>query len=86
MGKRPLGTSSGQLRERKNSFLVPKRHQMKHLEVWILLSGTRGSLVLIQSPRPFISTTYKELEVSQTWLCYQYATLARPSDFSLIKF
>jgi hypothetical protein len=30
-------------RERENGFLIPKRHQMKHLEVLILLFGTRGS-------------------------------------------
>jgi hypothetical protein len=27
-----LGTNSVQLRERKNGFLVPKRHWMKHLD------------------------------------------------------
>ena len=27
-----FGTNSVQLRERKNGFLVPKRHRMKHLD------------------------------------------------------
>jgi hypothetical protein len=30
--KSKLGTTSVQPRERKNGFLVPKRHQLKHLE------------------------------------------------------
>src|SRR5437763_16731856 len=30
--ERALGTTSGQLSERKRGFLVPKRHHMKHLE------------------------------------------------------
>ena len=38
---------------RKNSFLVPKRHQMKHLGFWIFWFGTRGSEVQILSPRSF---------------------------------
>src|SRR5262249_59615777 len=32
----------------KNRFLVPKRHQMKHLEFLILLLGTRGSEVQLE--------------------------------------
>ena len=62
--RRALGTSSGQLSERKNGFLVPKRHQMKHLEFLILWFGTRGSEVQILSPRPIsrmISIFYGEL-------------------------
>jgi hypothetical protein len=51
-GLEDFGTTSVQLSERKNSFLVPKRHQMKHLEFLILLFGTRGSEVQILSPRP----------------------------------
>jgi hypothetical protein len=37
-----FGTTSVQLRERKNGFLAPKRHQVKHLDFSILLFGTRG--------------------------------------------
>jgi len=31
-GSQALGTTSVQLSERKNGFLTPKRHQIKHLE------------------------------------------------------
>jgi hypothetical protein len=31
-----------QLRERKNGILVPKRHQMKHLDFLILWFGNQG--------------------------------------------
>jgi hypothetical protein len=34
-----FGTSSVQLRERKNVFLAPKRHQMKHLDFFEFLVG-----------------------------------------------
>src|SRR5215470_11936859 len=37
-----FGTTWVQLRERKSGFLVPKRHQMKHLGFCILLFGTKG--------------------------------------------
>jgi hypothetical protein len=38
-----FGTNSVQLRERKNSFLVPKRRQVKHLDFLILLLESRRS-------------------------------------------
>src|SRR6516225_2394956 len=38
-----FGTNSVQLRERKNGFLAPKRHKMKHLDFLILLLEYRGS-------------------------------------------
>jgi hypothetical protein len=47
-----FGTTSVQLSERKNGFLTPKRHQIKHLEFVIAWFGTRGSEVQILSPRP----------------------------------
>jgi hypothetical protein len=34
-----FGTNSVQLRKRKNGFLVPKRHWMKHLDFFELLVG-----------------------------------------------
>jgi hypothetical protein len=43
-----FGTTSVQLSERKNGFLTPKRHQIKHLEFVIAWFGTRGS----QKPLP----------------------------------
>jgi hypothetical protein len=47
-----FGTTSVQLRERKNGALAPKRHQMKHLEFWTFLVRDQGSEVQILSPRP----------------------------------
>ena len=47
-----FGTTSGQLRERKNGFLAPKRHQMKHLDFLILLLESRRSAAQTHSPRP----------------------------------
>jgi hypothetical protein len=47
-----FGITSVQLRERKDGFLAPKRHQMKHLDFLILLFLTRRSMVQIHSPRP----------------------------------
>jgi hypothetical protein len=41
-GSKGFGTTSIQLRERKNGILVPKRHLMKHLDFLILWFGTRG--------------------------------------------
>jgi len=38
-----FGTTSGQLRERKNGFLAPKRYQMKQLDFLILLLESRRS-------------------------------------------
>jgi len=49
-----FGTTSVQLSERKNGFLTPKRHQIKHLEFVISWFGTRGSEVQILSPRPIL--------------------------------
>ena len=40
-----LGTISVQLRTRKNGVLVPKRHQVKHLEFLILLVRDQGVTV-----------------------------------------
>ena len=42
ISSRILGTTSVQLSERKNGFLAPKRHQIKHLEFCISWFGTRG--------------------------------------------
>ena len=39
---------SVQLRERKNGFLAPKRHQVKHLDFSIWLFGTRCSQMIRQ--------------------------------------
>src|SRR6516225_981634 len=47
-----FGTTSVQLRERKNGLPAPKRHQMKHLDFLIAFFGTRRSVVQIHSPRP----------------------------------
>ncbi len=55
-----LGTTSVQLSERKNGFLTPKRHQIKHLEFVISWFGTRGSEVQILSPRPIFSLSVPE--------------------------
>ena len=41
-----FGTNSVQLRERKNGPLVPKRHQMKHLDFLIFLLESRHSMSL----------------------------------------
>jgi hypothetical protein len=38
----PFGTTSVQLSERKSSRLLPKRHQIKHLEFVVCWFGTRG--------------------------------------------
>ena len=56
-----FGTTSVQLRERKNGFLAPKRHQMKHLDFLISLFGTRRSVVQIHSPRPLFFKPIKQL-------------------------
>ena len=56
-----FGTSSGQLSERKSGRLLPKRHQIKHLEFVISWFGTRGSEVQILSPRPSIPKQFIEL-------------------------
>jgi hypothetical protein len=42
-----------QLRKRKNGALVPKRQEVKHLELRDAWFGTMGSEVQILSPRPF---------------------------------
>ncbi len=47
-GSRTLGTTSVQLSERKNGFLTPKRHQIKHLEFVIPWFGTRESKIHIR--------------------------------------
>ena len=48
-----LGTNSVQLRERKNGFLVPKRHWMKHLDFLSFLLESRQSLgSWVRSPLP----------------------------------
>ena len=47
-----FGTNSVQLRERKNGFLVPKRHRMKHLDYLSFLLESRRSVVQNHSPRP----------------------------------
>ena len=39
-----FGTNSVQLRERKNGFLAPKRHKMKHLDFLISLLESKRSL------------------------------------------
>jgi hypothetical protein len=41
-----FGTNSVQLRERKNGFLVPKRHWMKHLDFLSFLLESRRSMSL----------------------------------------
>ena len=45
MTDKELGTTSVQLRERKNGLAVPKRHQAKHLDFCSSEFGTRGSEV-----------------------------------------
>jgi hypothetical protein len=45
VAKMEFGTTSVQLRERKNGLLVPKRHKMKHLDFLILLLESRRSVV-----------------------------------------
>ena len=45
-----FGTNSVQLRERKNGFLVPKRHRMKHLDFLSFLLESRRSAVQNHSP------------------------------------
>jgi hypothetical protein len=37
-----FGTNSVQLGERKNGFLAPKRHQMKHLDFFEFLVGIQA--------------------------------------------
>ena len=54
-----FGTTSVQLSERKNGFLTPKRHQIKHLEFVIAWFGTRGSEVQILSPRPIFLSLFQ---------------------------
>ena len=61
----PLGTTSVQLRERKNGLLIPKRHQTKHLEFVLSQFGTRGSEVQILSPRPLFSVSGPETWVTE---------------------
>jgi hypothetical protein len=38
-----FGTNSVQLRERKNGFLAPNRHQMKHLDLVVGIQEVGGS-------------------------------------------
>ena len=54
-----FGTTSVQLRERKNGFPAPKRHQMNHLDFLIAFFGTRRSVVQIHSPRPFFLVFFR---------------------------
>jgi hypothetical protein len=42
----------GTTEREKKRWLLPKRHQIKHLEFVISWFGTRGSEVQILSPRP----------------------------------
>ena len=65
-----FGTRSVQLSERKSGGLLPKRHQIKHLEFVISWFGTRGSEVQILSPRPsFISVVTSSLtDCISVWL------------------
>jgi hypothetical protein len=46
-----FGTNSVQLRERKNGFLVPKRHCMKHLDFLSFLLESRRSVFQKHSPK-----------------------------------
>jgi hypothetical protein len=56
----------GKLSERKRGRLLPKRHQIKHLEFIVSWFGTRGSEVQILSPRPnyLTSITYRRKRYS----------------------
>ena len=51
-----LGTTSVQGRERKNSFPVPRRHQLKHSKFWIFF-GTRGRRFESSLPGQFLFFT-----------------------------
>jgi hypothetical protein len=53
-----FGTNSVQLRERKNDFLVPKRHWMKHLDFLSFLLESRRSVV--QNHSPYHSFSYPQ--------------------------
>ena len=44
----------GTTEREKNGTLLPKRHQIKHLEFVVSQFGTRGSEVQILSPRPYL--------------------------------
>jgi hypothetical protein len=49
-GSRALGTISVQLSERKNGFLTPTRHPIKHLEfvvTWFGDQGVGGSTIAV---------------------------------------
>jgi hypothetical protein len=67
-GFTPFGTRSVQLSERKRGRLLPKRHQIKHLEFVVSWFGTRGSEVQILSPRPTYlkSSDYRQEDALQT--------------------
>ncbi len=63
-----FGTTEVHLRERKTGFSVPKRHQMKHLDFYLLFFGTRGSEVQIHFGRevgdPLCECLFQKLERS----------------------
>jgi len=48
-----FGTTSVQLGDRKNGFLAPKRHQMKHLDLLSFLLESRWSTSNWKSPDRF---------------------------------
>ena len=59
-----LYNREGLLSERKSGRLLPKRHQIKHLEFVVSWFGTRGSGVQILSPRPFFHLCLRSLTLS----------------------
>ena len=68
-----FGTNSVQLRERKNGPLVPKRHQMKHLDFLILLLESRRSAVQNHSPLPLFllsSIIYAAFDDADFWTIF----------------
>ena len=66
-----FGTNSVQLRERKNGFLVPKRHRMKHLDFFEFLVGIQevgGSNPL--APTHLSSTIYAAFADADFWTIF----------------
>ena len=67
-----FGTRSVQLSERKRGTLLPKRHQIKHLEFVVSWFGTRGSEVQILSPRPSFLSLFQSFTLLRLFQLFRY--------------
>ena len=71
-----FGTNSVQLRERKNGFLIPKRHRMKHLDFLSFLLESRRSVIQNHLHRPLSSSIiYAAFVDADSWtICGTFGT------------